>query len=358
MKNTHEHHSSFSRKSKHINESERQQIERWLKQKMPVREIAALLDRHRSTIYREIKRGLVDHIKSDLSTEVIYQADHAQGQHNKNRGAGGPGMKLSTNSPLINEFRYQMEVRKLSPYAALKKIQKKQHVPFCQRSLYNYINLYNMPIDRSSLPMQGRRRRGHLSAANRLARNNVRGTSIERRPSEILSRSEVGHWEMDLVVGRVGSKKTLLVLTERKTRFEYIILLRDKSQKSVVSALNRLERKYGAKRFRETFLTITCDNGSEFLDYQSIEKSALNKGKRVKLYYAHPFSSFERGSNENANRFIRRILPKKTSFETLTQQDVDCIAEWMNRYPRQIFNGRSARQTARAEKLYCITLSA
>lgn len=124
MKNTHEHHSSFSRKSKHINESERQQIERWLKQKMPVREIAALLDRHRSTIYREIKRGLVDHIKSDLSTEVMYQADHAQGQHNINRGAGGPGMKLSTNSPLINEFRYQMEVRKLSPYAALKKYKR------------------------------------------------------------------------------------------------------------------------------------------------------------------------------------------------------------------------------------------
>ncbi|MGN0829540.1 MAG: IS30 family transposase [Akkermansia sp.] len=94
---------------------------------------------------------------------------------------------------------------------------------------------------------------------------------------------------------------------------------------------------------------ITCDNGSAFLDYQSIEQSALNKGKRVKLYYAHPFSSFERGSNENANRLIRRKLPKKTSFETLTQQDVDCIAEWMNRYPLQM---------TRAEKLHCITLSA
>lgn len=71
----------------------------------------------------------------------------------------------------------------------------------------------------------------------------------------------------------------MLVLTERKTCYEHIVLIRDKSQKSVIRELNKLERKYGARRFRGTSLSIICDNGSEFLDFQSIEKSCDNKGK-------------------------------------------------------------------------------
>lgn len=204
--------------------------------------------------------------------------------------------------------------------------------------------------------MKNKTRKWKPKGSSRLAHHNVKGMSIEKRPEEVNTRAEVGHWEMDLVVGAKGEKKVLFVLTERKTRYEYIILLKDKSQKSVIKAFNRLERKYGARLFRETFKTITCDNGSEFLDFQSLEQSCINKSKRTVIYYAHPFSSFERGSNENANRLIRRIFPKKSVFDVYTQHDINLLAQWMNHYPRRIFSGRTAQQMARIEKLHCIKL--
>lgn len=348
-----------SRKGKHINESERQQIEYWRIKGKSITEIATLLQRHRSTIHRELKRGTVTNKRSDLSEYQVYRAQRAQDDYVRNSGAGGPYLKLSWDSKEAKRLHDLMTINKLSPYAAIEIArQENLNINFSARSLYNYIHQYNYPITEDRLPMKNKRKKGSKSRSARLARNNVKGDSIEKRPAEINERNEVGHWEMDLVVGAKGGKKVLLVLTERKTRYEYIILLKDKSQKSVIWALNKIERQYGSKLFRETFKTITCDNGSEFLDFQSLEKSLFNKTRRTKLYYAHPFSSFERGSNENANRLIRRLLPKKTTFDTLTQNDINRLAEWMNRYPRRIFKGKSARHMVRAEKLHFIKFAA
>ena len=240
------------------------------------------------------------------------------------------------------------------------RIARRSHsdIPFSVRTLYNYIRQYNFPITCAELPMKGKRKKCGKRTSARLAHNNVRGKSIEKRPPEADARSEVGHWAPDSVVGAKGSKKVLLVLTERRTRCEYIIPLKDKSQKSVTTALNRLERRYGARAFRETFRSITCDNGSEFLDCEALEKSCINRGKRTEIYYAHPFSSFERGSNGNANRMIRRILPKKSSFDALTQKDISCPETWMNIYPRKLLEGRSTRQAAIKENLRFISLCA
>ena len=359
MKSTQEDCIAPSRKSKHINESERQQIEHWRLKGVSVAEIAMLLQRHRSTIYRELKRGTVINKRSNLSEFSVYRAQRAQDDYTRNSGAGGPYLKLSWNSKEAKRLCELMTVNKLSPYAAVEVARReKLNINFSSRSLYNYIHQYSYPITCEQLPMKNKRKKGSKSSSARLAHNNVKGDSIEKRPPEINERNEAGHWEMDLVVGAKGGKKVLLVLTERKTRYEYIVLLKDKSQKSVILALNKMERLYGARLFRETFKSITCDNGSEFLDSQSLEKSLFNKTNRSKLYYAHPFSSFERGSNENANRFIRRILPKKTTFDTLTQNDINSMAEWMNRYPRRIFNGQSARTKARIENLHFIKFAA
>lgn len=359
MKSTQTHCSAPSRKGKHINQSERQQIEYWRLKGLSVTEVATLLQRHRSTIYRELKRGTVINKRSDWSEFPVYRAQRAQDDYSRNSGAGGPYLKLAWNSEEATRLHELMTIHHLSPYAAIKIArQEKLNINFSERSLYNYIHQYNYPIAEEQLPMKNKRKKGKKDSSARLAHHNVKGDSIEKRPVEINERNEVGHWEMDLVVGAKGGKKVLLVLTERKTRYEYILLLKDKSQKSVIRALNKIERQYGAKLFRETFKTITCDNGSEFLDFQSLEKSLFNKTRRTKLYYAHPFSSFERGSNENANRLIRRLLPKKTIFDTLSQEDINRLAEWMNRYPRRIFNGKSARHMARIENLHYIKLPA
>jgi len=90
------------------------------------------------------------------------------------------------------------------------------------------------------------------------------------------------------------------------------------------------------------FQSITVDNGSEFADCDSMEKSCLNDGKRTKLFYCHPYSSWERGSNENQNKLIRRWIPKGTPIENFTDEEIARIEAWINDYPRKIFKGRAA----------------
>ena len=97
-----------------------------------------------------------------------------------------------------------------------------------------------------------------------------------------------------------------------------------------------MERRWGKELFRSIFKTITVDNGTEFSDYSGIEKSVYG-GNRTKLYYCHPYSSWERGTNENTNRMVRRQAPKGTSFENISEEDVQQIEDWVNKYPRKIF---------------------
>jgi IS30 family transposase len=146
---------------------------------------------------------------------------------------------------------------------------------------------------------------------------------------------------MDTVVGKRGTKTVLMVLSERVTRKELIFKIPSKSQVAVVKVLDKLERKMGMI-FSKTFKTITCDNGCENLDFEGIENSVRNKGKRTKVYYAHPFSSWERGTNENINKMIRRFIPKGIDISTFTSKQIEQIQHWINNYPRRIFNGLSA----------------
>ena len=133
-----------------------------------------------------------------------------------------------------------------------------------------------------------------------------------------------------------------MVLTERKTREEIIRKMKSKSQYCVVKEIDKIERKLGSKKFRETFKTITCDNGCENLDYEGIERSVLTKQSRTKVYYAHPYSAWERGSNENANKLIRRFIPKGDDIGEFSHERIKMIEHWINNYPRRIFGGMSS----------------
>jgi IS30 family transposase len=153
---------------------------------------------------------------------------------------------------------------------------------------------------------------------------------------------------MDTVIGKARTKPNLLVLSERKTRYELIIKLPDKSSKSVVAALNQIERKY-RKRFPEIFKTITCDNGCEFANWRGMEQSALRKAVRTKLYYCHPYSAYERGTNENTNRIIRRFCPKGTDFRRVPPGYIRAVETWINNYPREVLGFKSAAELFEAE---------
>lgn len=146
------------------------------------------------------------------------------------------------------------------------------------------------------------------------------------------------------VVGKKRTKARLLVLSERVTRREIIIRIKDGRAETVVAALDRLERIYGAA-FYEIFKTITVDNGSEFADADGIERSARRKdAKRTTVYYCHAYSSCERGTNENINRMIRRQFPKGTDFDKVTAAEVKRVETWLNNYPREILGFMSSAQ--------------
>ena len=151
---------------------------------------------------------------------------------------------------------------------------------------------------------------------------------------------------MDLVEGLKGQKEPyLLVLSERKTRKEIIELIPNKSAESVAKALDRIERQLGVIKFREIFKTITTDNGTEFRSWKLIGKSYTGSKKtRTTQYFADAYSSWQRGTNENINKMIRRFLPKGTSFKGLKQEDVKRIEKWINNYPRKILKFKTSEE--------------
>lgn len=149
--------------------------------------------------------------------------------------------------------------------------------------------------------------------------------------------------EGDLVIGRRKKGCVLLTFTERMTREEIIIKIKGKNNECVIKAFNTLERKYG-KSFYSKFKTITFDNGMEFMDYEGMEKSCIRKGKRTQIYYAHPYCSGERGSNENNNRMIRRWIPKGTLIDNISKGFIKQIEDWINNYPRAMFDYKSSNE--------------
>lgn len=320
---------------------DRVRLEELLKFHTNKSEIARIMQVSRVTIYNELKRGAYAHRNSDWTTTVCYSADLAQKKYEENLKVRGTQLKIGNDIKLANYIEQKIVENHYSPGALIGKMRrtgmfKEFNTSICEKTVYNYIDKgIFLSLTNKDLPVKGKKKRKYNKV--HIQKRLERGTSIEERPKNVNSRKEFGHWEMDSVIGKRGnSKKTLLTLTERKTRREYVFLQRDKSAGAVVDTLDILERRWGKELFRSIFKTITVDNGTEFSDYSGIEKSVYG-GNRTKLYYCHPYSSWERGTNENTNRMVRRQAPKGTSFENISEEDVQQIEDWVNKYPRKIF---------------------
>jgi len=327
---------------KHLDYVDRLKIETLYAHKKTVKEIAAYLGRDLSCIYKELKRGYYERLTSDLLKVPAYSADRAQQDYDRKATAKGAPLKLGNNYRLAGFIESAIMKRKFSPVAVSFCIAQSKQVfglTLCPRTIYNYIEQgVFLRLSKKHLPRGGRTKRQERKVFSyRLKRPLCQ--SIEDRPKGVADRSSFGHWEMDTVVGvRKGSGPVLLVLTERATRQEIILKMREKTAAETVRCLNRLERQYGA-RFRKIFQTITVDNGAEFMDFEGMQRSCLSKIPRTKIYYCHPYSSWERGSNENANGLIRRFIPKGTPLSDYTNTQIKHVEQWMNHYPRKILGG-------------------
>ena len=286
-------------------------IEHWKnKAKKSNRGIAKLLSKTPYIINNEIERDLVD--LSFNGAFVEYSADMAQNHYDWNRMAVG---KTSVWSPEKDEIIRAGILNKLSPEV----ISQKKGMP-CFSTIYSWIEKgWIKGICKKDLIYPRKRKKTFHKKTKDIRKRG--GLSIDLRPKVIENREEVGHFEIDLVILNKTKGEQLLTLTDRKTRYEIVRLIKDKRAESVHEVLKKLSKQYN-------FKSITADNGSEFMRLEEVMDCPI--------YYAHPYSSYERGTNENANRMIRRWLPKGT--QSATAKAVADIESWMNHYPRKMFN--------------------
>lgn len=342
--------------SRQLTWTDRISIEALKKAGHSVIEIAEQLGVHRSTIYNELKRGEYMHRNSDYTETLSYSPNKAQMKAEENLKARGTQLKIGNDIAYANYIEDKIVNEDYSPAAVLGelKAQGKEgefSVTVCVTTLYSYIDKgIFLKLSNKNLPVKKNKKRNYKKV-QRQQKRAAAGESIDKRPKEIDTREDFGNWEMDSVLGKRGkSKNTLLVLTERKTRNEIIFKLPDHTDEAVVAALDRLERKWGADMFKRVFKTITVDNGSEFADAEGLQRSIINEGeKRTKVYYCHPYSSWERGTNEVTNKMIRRKIPKGTNFDDRTEEEVESIENWINGYPRKIHGYHSAGELFKEE---------
>ena len=310
-------------------------------------EIAEVVGCHLSTIYREIKRGMVQQRDEQWKIIMKYDPYTANERSIINKSKRGVSLKLMIGCEYLQFVSEKIRKEKYSPRAVVMylKLNKLFDVSLSDFSIYRYIRLGLIEgVTKKNLHYKIVKNRYIRHKRKRVAS----GESIEKRPINVLKRAEFGHWEMDTVMGKQGiSKKSLLVLTERKTRYEMVFMLQQHTTQNVVKIIDLLEKKI-KENFTKIFKTITVDNGTEFSDSGGITKS-IYKGKRLKLYFCHPYSSYERGTNENTNRLIRYFLPKGTNFDNKTDTDIQEIQNWINEYPRKLFNGLNSKSQLKIE---------
>jgi transposase, IS30 family len=277
-------------------------------------EIARSLGRHRATVCREVRRN--------SSRRGHYRPSKAQERANGRRSRARRNQRFSTEDfALVDELL----CRQWSPEQVAGYLRRKGRLWISHETIYRHVWRDKKQGGLLYTHLRGARKRrrkryGASDSRGRLAGKRM----IGERPPEVEARREVGHWEVDTVLG-AGSKDCIVSLVERKSGLVLVGKLPDRTKESFNRRVIRLIRqKAGA------FATITADNGTELHDYKKIEERT-----GVAFYFARPYHSWERGSNENANGLIRQYLPKGVSMAGLSQRQCNSIARKLNTRPRK-----------------------
>jgi len=301
--------------------------------RLSVSVIAKTLGFCRQTIYNELKLGAYEYERCGF-LKIRYSSDKAQQLHDWYQSGKGRPEKIGHDQAYADFLERKIRQDKFSPAAALAEARKAGYeTTVCTATLYSYIYKGLFRELTSADLWVGRRSREKKPGEKRTPHPKL--PSIVDRPVSASLRSAYGHWEMDLIIGKKGTSAVLLTLTERKTRREMIFKLPNRKAATIRGVFDKLERRLGKLLFRDVFRTITTDNGSEFLQYEDLRRSVYG-GTRFDVYYCHSYAAWEKGTNENHNRMIRRWFPKGTDFGKVTHKQVAQVEHWMNNYPRRI----------------------
>lgn len=328
---------------KHLTYTERTMIETWFNSdRKSKNEIALLLHKSERTIRREINRGLVVIRNYDWTEKEEYSALIAQEKYEYNKTAKGPELILDQDMDLVMHIEEQIKEEKKSPEVVSNQLREYGfETKISGRTIRNAIKQGMVFTKVKQGKIIYKKEYVDKNKERRVSKMIPAEKSIEHRPKEANTREEYGHWEGDLIVGKQGTTTVLFTLTERKTRQEIITKLPNKQTITIAGALDKIERKY-KRKFYKTFKSITFDNGVEFMGYKGLEKSCLRNEQRTNIYYAHPYCSGERGTNENNNRMIRRWIRKGIDIKPFSIRKIKEIEDWLNNYPRAMFEYRSS----------------
>jgi len=299
---------------------ERYQIESFLKAEYTQKEIAEELNRSCSSISREIKRNTGLRGYRPRQAERLAQErkqSHSHTRISKETWQMVEALLRKDRSP--EQISGRLKADKLpspSPEWMYQHILADQDVG---GDLHTHLRCQQKRKKRDGSPA----RRGEL-------KNRV---SIDDRPAIVEKRKRIGDWEMDLIMGRPGGS-VLMTAVERKTRFTVIALAPNKTAEAIKRAIVASLTPLAAY-----VITLTYDNGKEFARHEIISAELQAKG-----YFAHPYHSWERGLNENTNGLIRQYATKGSSFDDMTQEDIQEIMEKLNNRPRKCLDFRTPNE--------------
>ena len=298
-----------------LNQAQRYQIEILKKAGKENKEIAELIETSAATISRELRRN---------GGESGYDAEEAHARAEQRKQQGRSPTKMT--AQVIQQIRKGL-LFDHSPEQVSGALKVEQGISVSQEWIYQYIardkreggDLYK------HLRQAGKRRKRYRSKDTRGQLCNR--VSIEQRPDIVDEKSRVGDWEIDTVIGQ-NHKGALVTIVERKSKFTLIAKVESKHAEGVTTATLSLLKPYQDKVF-----TITADNGKEFAGHEAIAEKL-----DTKVFFAHPYSSWERGVNENTNGLIRQYFPTGSSFDDITEQDIDTVVYLLNNRPRKTLN--------------------
>jgi IS30 family transposase len=312
-------------KRHHLTDQERDQIAVWVAEKVRVREIARRLKRHHSSIEAEIQRN---------RWGETYVAIHAQAEAKKRKSAAGK------RHPLKDATTYAYVLEKLgwgwSPeqIAGRLELECGKRV-ICPETIYRFIYASGNKEQKlwEKLPRKQRKRKTYHGRKAQCSRIPQRA-SIHLRPEEIEDRKEFGHWEGDSVEGK-GHKGAIHTQVERKTRFLLAKKLTERTSEQTVAAQIEMFQQLPAAARKTT----TNDNGLEFVEHEQLTKKV-----GIQVYFADPYSSWQRGTNENTNGLLRRYVPKKTDFTPIQQRELNDMVNEINNKPKKCLGYKKPKE--------------
>lgn len=308
-----------------------------------MKKLAFSLNTCLSNLYNIIKSGMVELLNYDLTIRKEFSADLAY----KTRETVVPNNTKIVKAKnfidlVVNRFKRKHNIESIETIINDLIINHKEKIKgmpvVCVKTIYNYINDNKLEIKRIDLPIAVKRKK----RVEKREYLKTKGTSIDERPEYINNRLEFGHWEGDTVIGTKSKGETLLTLVERKTRETIIVKMKNRKSKTVLMAINKIEKQYGKEKFKKIFKSITFDNGNEFARFKDIEKKYDSKDYRTKVYFAHPYCSWERGTNERHNRIIRKFIPKGNPIENYSNEYIEFIQNVINNSSKKVLGYKSS----------------